>query len=102
MRYQVLATDYDGTLAHHGVVDVETVRALERVRASGRKVVLVTGRELADLATVFPRLDLFDAIVAENGAVLHRPASHQTRALAEAPPPEFVEQLRAAGVSPVS
>src|SRR5207247_92321 len=30
MRYLAFATDYDGTLAHHGVVDGETVDALRR------------------------------------------------------------------------
>ncbi|MEJ7729070.1 MAG: hypothetical protein WKG00_07640 [Polyangiaceae bacterium] len=42
MRYQVLCTDYDGTIAHDGVVDEATVAALERLLASGRRLVLVT------------------------------------------------------------
>jgi len=45
------------------------VDALERFRKSGRKLILVTGRELEDLESVFPRLELFDRVVAENGAV---------------------------------
>jgi hydroxymethylpyrimidine pyrophosphatase-like HAD family hydrolase len=32
MRYHVLATDYDGTLAHDGRVDDDTVAALKRWR----------------------------------------------------------------------
>src|SRR4030095_12817385 len=44
-----LATDYDGTLAHHGRVDTETIAALERLKASGRYLLMVTGRELPDL-----------------------------------------------------
>ena len=48
MRYFALATDYDGTLATHGVVRDSTLRALERFVASGRKLVLVTGRQLDD------------------------------------------------------
>ena len=59
MRYLVLASDYDGTLATDGVVDDETVRAVERLVHSGRKLILVTGRELPDLESVFSRLDLF-------------------------------------------
>jgi hydroxymethylpyrimidine pyrophosphatase-like HAD family hydrolase len=31
---------------------------------------LVTGRLLADLQRTFPHIDLFDIVVAENGAVL--------------------------------
>ena len=48
-----LATDYDGTLAHDGVVDSDTVDALVRLKRSGRKLVLVTGRELPDLSRFF-------------------------------------------------
>jgi len=102
VRYQVLAADYDGTLAHHGVLDAETRDALERFRRSGRKVVLVTGRELGDLARVCPDLAVFDVIVAENGAVLHWPPTRETRALCEGPKPAFAEALRARGVSPLS
>src|SRR5262245_17841281 len=60
MRYLVLSSDYDGTLALHGTVATATIAALERFRASGRKLVMVTGRELDDLRRVFPRYDLFD------------------------------------------
>src|SRR5689334_25401439 len=49
MRYLALACDYDGTLAHHGQLDPRTREALERVRQSGRRVLLVTGRDLDDL-----------------------------------------------------
>jgi hypothetical protein len=102
MRYLVLATDYDGTIAHDGRVDAATQAALEEVRKSGRKVLLLTGRLLEDLAVVFPRLDVFEYVVAENGAVIHRPATQETRTLAEPPPERFVEGLRARGVVPLS
>src|SRR5437870_1981055 len=102
MRFHVLATDYDGTVAHHGAVDDATRAALGRVRASGRKVVLVTGRELTDLVRVFPELDAFDVVVAENGAVVHHPTQRQTRLLGEPPPEALVTALRARGVSPLS
>src|SRR3569623_380791 len=58
MRYHVLATDYDGTLAHDGKVDDATHAALERLRQSRRKLILVTGRRLEDLRAVFERIDL--------------------------------------------
>src|ERR1700674_5050787 len=77
MHYLILATDYDGTLALHGRVDEPTLAALERFLASGRKLVLVTGRELPELQTVFPHLDLFEWVVAENGALLYRPATRE-------------------------
>ena len=93
-----LATDYDGTLAHDGVVDEATIDALVRLKRSGRKVVLVTGRELPDLARVFPRLELFDRVVAENGALLFNPATRQEQPLGPEPPPEFVALLLKKGV----
>jgi len=102
MRYFALACDYDGTLAQHGVVDDTTVAALERLRASGRRLLLVTGRELDDLRRVFPQIQLFDRIVAENGAVVYDPATREVQALAEAPPHELVRELERHGVAPLS
>ena len=73
MLIHVFACDYDGTIAEYGRVS-ETTAALERVRESGRKVVLVTGRTLQDLQQACPDHErMFDAIVGENGAVLYLP-----------------------------
>ncbi len=102
MRYHALACDYDGTLATHGTVDEPTLEALDRFRSSGRKLILVTGRELDDLGRVFPHLDYFDRIVAENGALLYRPATGEELLLAEPPPEEFIAGLRERCVSPLS
>jgi hydroxymethylpyrimidine pyrophosphatase-like HAD family hydrolase len=99
MRYLALATDYDGTLATDGRVDDRTIEALERLKASGRKLLLVTGRHLRDLQGVFPRLELFDRVVAENGALLYDPASREEKVLAEAPKEEFLKALLAARVT---
>jgi hypothetical protein len=101
MQYPVLATDYDGTLAHHGQVDGPTLDALDRLRASGRRLVLVTGRELEELLGVFPEIDRFDRVVAENGALLFDPASKAARDLAPPPPPALLDDLRRRGV-PIS
>jgi hydroxymethylpyrimidine pyrophosphatase-like HAD family hydrolase len=101
MRYLALATDYDGTLADRGTVRPSSIAALRRLVASGRKMVLVTGRELDDLCTVFPEHSMFHRIVAENGALLYNPATRESRPLGEQPPPEFVDALRKAGVSPI-
>lgn len=102
MRYFALATDYDGTLAAHGRVDAVTVAALARLKKSGRRLLLVTGRELPDLKRVFPEYALFDRVVAENGALLYCPETHARRVLAPAPPPSFVEALQRRGVTPLS
>jgi HAD superfamily hydrolase (TIGR01484 family) len=102
MKYFALATDYDGTLALHGKVDEPTVAALERVRASGRRLIMVTGRELDELATVCPYLDRFDLIVAENGALLFNPKTREHKLLGDPPPHKFVETLIGRGVGPIS
>src|SRR5258706_11277262 len=101
MRYHALAADYDGTLAKDGAVAESAVAALERLRASGRRLFLVTGRELSDLRQVFPRLTLFDRVVAENGALLHDPRAGGDKVLGERPPAAFVDALRSRGVSPL-
>src|SRR4051794_13461225 len=102
MRHHVLATDYDGTLATHGQVDPATLEALKRLRETGRKLVMVTGRELDELLEVFPHAELFDRIVAENGALLYRPEGREEKPLAERPPDEFVAKLKERGVGPIS
>src|SRR4051794_7209473 len=102
MRYRVLASDYDGTLARDGAVDGKTIEALERLRHSGRTLLLVTGRELPDLERTFSRLDLFERVVAENGALLYDPETREKRALAQRPPDEFIQELGKRGVHDVS
>src|SRR5882724_9773491 len=98
MNMRALATDYDGTIAWHGTVEPSTCRALQRFKDSGRKLLLVTGREIPELLGIFTEPILFDVIVAENGALLYYPDTKQTRALAPLPSREFVDELRAAGV----
>jgi HAD superfamily hydrolase (TIGR01484 family) len=102
MRFAAVACDYDGTLAEHGVVHEDVIVALGRLRDSGRARILVTGRELDDLKRVFAHLDLFDRVVAENGAVLFDPAQNEERILAEAPPSALVEALQRRKVTPLS
>jgi HAD superfamily hydrolase (TIGR01484 family) len=102
MHFHALAADYDGTLAEHGSVGAETLDALRRLRAAGRRLLLVTGREVEDIRHACSDLALFDRIVAENGGVLYDPATGRERALAPAPPAAFVENLMERGVEPIS
>jgi len=44
--FLALATDYDGTIAHDGVVDEATVAALARLKKARRKLIVLTGRQL--------------------------------------------------------
>ena len=48
---------------------------------------------------MFPQLSLFERVIAENGAVLHRPATSETKLLAEPPPHAFLDALHLHGVS---
>lgn len=87
MMIRALAVDYDGTIAANGHVAEATAAALARVRQSGRRVVLVTGRMLPDLRLICPAVNsMFDAVVVENGAVVHLPPDSRTAVLG--PPPE--------------
>src|SRR5215469_11630645 len=94
MCFRLLATDYDGTLAHDGVVDSKTLDALERWRVSGRKLLLVTGRHLLDLASIFPRLDWSDGVIVENGGVLYNPHTRQEKLLCHPVDPHLVAALK--------
>ena len=98
MRFRAIASDYDGTLARDGRVDRHTLAGLERARKSGRKLILVTGRELPSLRSVFSSLHLFDWIVAENGALIHNPVTREERLLCPEVSGELVANLRQQGV----
>lgn len=102
MRYFALACDYDGTLAHHGVVEQKTIDAVKELKKSGRRAILVTGRHLDDLENVFPELNIFDCIVGENGGLLYFPSSRSTKLLGPPPQTDFVEALKDRKIEPLS
>ena len=102
VRYFALACDYDGTIALHGLVADPTLHALKRLRASGRKLLLVTGRNLDDVLHAFPHAQLFSRVVAENGAVVYDPETRELQSLAQSPPNDFVRELERRGVTPLS
>lgn len=90
MRYLALAMSLDGTLSTVGRIEA----ALEQLRRSGRRVLLVSARRLGELGAVCPRLELFDCVIAENGAVLHWPARRESLSLCGPIPESFVKALR--------
>ncbi|HKY33899.1 MAG TPA: HAD hydrolase family protein [Candidatus Polarisedimenticolia bacterium] len=102
MRYHALACDYDGTIAHHGTVHDDVLAGFARLKSSGRRLILVTGRILDDLLHVFPQAGLCDAIVAENGALLYWPETKKELLLCSPPPAAFVEALRRRRVEPLA
>ena len=98
MPYAALAVDYDGTLATHGKVGPAELDALARARASGLRILMVSGRELPDLRRTFDGLACVDRLVLENGALLFDPATGNERTLVEPPPASFAEALLARGI----
>lgn len=101
MRYLALATDYDGTLSSDDTLSEQVISALERLRVSGRRAILVTGRQLDDLLAVCPCAQLFDLVVAENGAIVYDPASREETRLANPPSKLLIQNLQARGVTPL-
>ncbi|MGH7339905.1 MAG: HAD family hydrolase, partial [Candidatus Rokuibacteriota bacterium] len=101
LRYSVLASDYDGTLAIDGRVPAAAIDAIVRFKEAEGRLVLVTGRNLDDLRTVFPAFAICDLIVAENGGLLSDPATGLEKLLAPALPLKLVEEMRARGVTPI-
>jgi hydroxymethylpyrimidine pyrophosphatase-like HAD family hydrolase len=102
IHFPIVSTDFDGTLAKDGKVDRQTYESLQRLKKSGRKLFLVTGRQLEDLLSVFPEAGVCDCIIAENGALLYYPAEEAMRLLGEPPSPEFIQLLRERKVEPLS
>ena len=101
MRYLALATDYDGTLASHDQVPDAAIRSLERLRTSGRRAILITGRRLDDLLSVCSCTRLFDLVVAENGAIVYDPRSREETRFANPPSKLLLKALRERGVEPL-
>ena len=102
MTWRILACDYDGTLAHDGVLSGSTAAALNKFRAAHGRLLMVTGRELPDLQSVCSVLDKFEWIVAENGALLYRPSDGFSQLLCPGPSAEVAQKLAEAGARPLS
>src|SRR5689334_3561064 len=102
MRYHALAADYDGTLAHRGKIDEPTWAALRKLKDSGRRLIMVTGRELDELLELVAHPEIFDRIVAENGGVVYEPAIKEIRTIAPGPSAAFVSELVSRGVTRIS
>ncbi|ROO40021.1 HAD-IIB family hydrolase [Pseudomonas sp. 7SR1] len=102
MHFLALAVDYDGTIAENGSVSPEVCASLAKLKNSGRKLLLITGRELQALKHHFAQLALFDLVVAENGALLYDPITGSEELIADPASTELVSRLRDKGVSPLS
>lgn len=98
MKLSAIALDYDGTVTRNETLDSSVREAIALARTNGILVLLVTGRILDELRRVAGDLHFVDAVVAENGAVLHFPDSGHTSVLAPTMPPAFVAELRRRGL----
>ena len=93
------ALDYDGTIAWHGSVDGRRSRRSSGAKDVGAQADHGDGPRGARAAAAFPRLDLFDRIVAENGALLYDAGSARNELLAPSRRRRrFVERCAARGV----
>jgi hydroxymethylpyrimidine pyrophosphatase-like HAD family hydrolase len=99
-KIMALATDGDGTLLRGGHMGRKTIAALKRWRDAGRKLVLVTGENIRQLGE-FPHADLFDRIVAENGAIVARSRKGKARRLCQLPPPRLLRAFKEGHVWPL-
>ncbi len=98
MKLCVLALDFDGTLTLDGTLSREMRSTIEEARQHGVVVVLVTGRILAELRALLGDLQLFDAVVAENGAVIAFPRGERVAHAVAHCPAGLLEALRARGL----
>jgi hydroxymethylpyrimidine pyrophosphatase-like HAD family hydrolase len=98
VKLSVIALDYDGTIARNDVLDPSVRDAIAAARTQGITVILVTGRILSELRRVAGDLHFVDAVVAENGAVVHFPDSGRISTLAPPVPPGFIAELRQRGI----
>jgi hydroxymethylpyrimidine pyrophosphatase-like HAD family hydrolase len=98
MYCRVIACDFDGTGATNGHPAPELYAALGAARAQGIVTLLVTGRVLEDVQRACEELSPFDAVVAENGAVVYLCSRGRTVQIGSPPPEHFLGELRAQGV----
>jgi hypothetical protein len=95
---KVIACDFDGTGATDGHPAPELYAALAAARAQGIVTLLVTGRVLEEVERACEELSPFDAVVAENGAVIHLCSIGRTIQIGNPPQEHFLGELRAHGV----
>jgi hydroxymethylpyrimidine pyrophosphatase-like HAD family hydrolase len=98
MNFKALACDYDGTLASEDRIGGPVREALRRAREADVRLVLVTGRTFFELTRVCDCLDLFDGVVAENGAVLYFPRDAMIRDQGPGPPSRLLGELDRRGI----
>lgn len=96
--FKALACDFDGTLASDDRIGPAVRDALERARKARLRLILVTGRTFFELTRVCDCIELFDAVVAENGAVIYYPGSAMIRDYGPPVPNRLLGELDRRGI----
>jgi hydroxymethylpyrimidine pyrophosphatase-like HAD family hydrolase len=96
--FKALACDFDGTLAVDDRIGPPVRAALEQAKKAGLRLVLVTGRTFFELTRVCDCLELFDGVVAENGAVIYYPGSAMIRDQGPPVPDRLLGELERRGI----
>lgn len=100
-RYQLLATDLDGTMFGHDlVVRPRTRAALARWQAAGRTLVLATGRMFHSARAVAAELGVTTPVICYQGAMIRCPVTERAwlhRPLPLGPLSAAITHLEAAG-----
>lgn len=91
---KAIAVDYDGTIAEQGRVSAVTEATLRALRDAGFRLILVSGRRLENIRRVCNVLDLFEAVILENGAVSFCPRTGTEEMLAPAVDERFLADLK--------
>jgi phosphoglycolate phosphatase len=91
---RVLAADYDGTIAEHGRMSADTEAALRSLRGIGFRLILVSGRRLENIRQICGVLELFDAVILENGAVTFCPTTGIEQLIAPPLDERFLDELK--------
>lgn len=95
--FKAIALDVDGTIAFHDNLSPDVLAAMKQLRYAGMRIIVVTGRTLAELDRVYPQLaELSDIRVLENGAVMTGSGGH--RLLATRVPQVLRDALTARGI----
>lgn len=103
-RLRVLAMTGDAVCADDGCSDEEMAQALQRIRYTGRRVVLLSSHPLAELRgddggePLLRRPDLYDIVVAELGGLLWHPATGAVEWIGAPASVRLCNRLRAEGI----
>ena len=95
MAIRLLALDLDGTLLNHrGHISERNLEAIEKARAKGVRVALVTGRRFRDSRPLALQLGLDVPLISHNGALTKHAKTLQTVAVLPLPVSGAREALR--------